>query len=193
MRRFLIATLLMTGCNSDSGSAVIDSDETEDTQTTPPGDDDDDDDDDVVDTDDTDTDTTPPCAQEVTDPGNAASPSDWTAPTGNISPERAYPVGVVNGAGNAPTYIGTVLPNNEDNAYWVFKTGPSDFGIPLRVQNAARDFESMHLHDGEDLCFGAEIPPTEEDIGAWYIESRFPVEADHVYVLEVRVPGGGFF
>jgi hypothetical protein len=132
------------------------------------------------------------CDMPVPDPGMFASPSDWEAPPGAISPDVAYDVGTVVNAGDAPNYIGTTLPGIYEEAYWVFRAG-SDFNLNLRVQNSDNPFEHMHLHEAPDLCFGDQILPINEDIGSWYIESVFPVEADMVYVLEVRVPGAGFF
>ncbi len=187
--RWIVLFVLYVGCEGSPPVDVLDTDSDTTTDTVTTGDDDDT----TTTGDDDDDDTTTPCAMEVTDPGTDASPGDWTSPQGNISPDRAWPVGVVQNANAAPFYIGTNLPNNEDQAFWSFRTGPQDFTIPLRVQNAMNEFESVHLHRGDDLCFGEEVPPVNQDIGDWFIQSMFPVEADTVYVLEVTVPGGGFF
>lgn len=136
--------------------------------------------------------TTTTCLHPVNDPGLNPTPSDWESPIGNISPDLAFPVGIVAGPGQAPNYIGTTLPGTEEFAYWVFQAG-ADFDLNLRVQNAANDFEWMHLYEAPDLCMGDQVDPLAENIGSWFIESLFPVEQDMYYVLEVHVPGAGFF
>jgi len=151
--------------------------------------------DDPLDTDpdagDTDTDTTEveECV-EVPDPGAEMDVGNWTSANDNLTPDKAWPAGIVTDP-NGPFYVQTTLPEGRKNAYFVFEAG-ADMELRLRVQNSQNDFKWLHLHDGND-CFGDEIEPTTEDIGDWYIENTFDVEEGNTYVMEVRVPGGGFF
>lgn len=127
----------------------------------------------------------------IPDPGSEVDIGDWTSDNTNVIPEMAWPVGVVTDQ-NGPFYVQSILPSNRKNAYFVFEAG-ADMELRLRVQNSQNDFKWMHLHDGSDGCFGDEIAPATEDIGDWYIENTFDVEEGEVYVMEIRIPGGGFF
>jgi len=185
--RLALAALCIWGCADPSGADPNPGDVVEDTDTTAIGDDDTD----ITDTD-SDSDTGP-CLQEIPNPGGDPAPLNWTAPPGNVSPGQAYPMGVVNTDDDAPTYIGTTLPDGADAAYWVFRTGPDAVIFQIHVQNSTNPFDSMHLHDGEDLCFGDEISPLSTEIEPHHIDARYVLDPEHVYVLEVTVPLGGWF
>ncbi len=94
--------------------------------------------------------------------------------------------------GFSPAYVQTILPDDENNAYFVFKSD-AKFDMRIRVQNSQNDFKHMHLFEAPDRCLGEQVEPVSEDIGSTYIESVFPVKKDGIYVVEIRVPGGGFF
>lgn len=134
----------------------------------------------------------PPCTVEVPDPGSDPTEQTWISDDTNVSPELAWPVGVVERRNQAPLYIQTILPTDEDSAYFVFSAG-KDFNLPIRVQNSQNPFESMHLFEAGGLCLGAEVDPITEDSGANFLEATWAVEEGQVYVLEIHVPGGGFF
>lgn len=134
----------------------------------------------------------PPCEVEVPDPGDEVNVANWTSDDTNVSPETAWPVGTVEGRNDAPSYIQTILPSDEDSAYFVFRAG-KDMNLPIHVQNSQNPFESMHLFDAAELCLGEEILQVNGDSGANFLDATFPVEEDQVYVLEIHVPGGGFF
>ncbi len=165
--RATIATAFLIGCNGG---------ETD----TDPG---------VVDTDPTETETE--CQHEIPDPGDQIDVGDWTSDNSNVTPEVAWPSGIVTDE-NGPFYVQTVIPSNRRSAFFVFEAG-ADMELRLRVQNSQNDFKWMHLHDGSDSCFGEEIEAASEDVGDWYIENTYDVEEGNVYVMEIRVPGGGFF
>ena len=104
----------------------------------------------------------------------------------NDSPDNAVAVGVVT---NPVSYIGGTLNALSGVGYWVLKTGPASTSVTLGTNQA---FEFMHLHDGANLNFGAELVPTTytctvDCTGTW------PVAPDSVYVLEIKQPGGGYF
>jgi len=39
-----------------------------------------------------------------------------------------------------------------------------DFDLPSGVQHLQDDFETLHLEDAPDRCFGEEVQPIEQDI-----------------------------
>ena len=119
----------------------------------------------------------------VPDPGWEAA--NWIA-TGDIgTPEQAWPVGIVS---STLPYIQGTAPNTTEAAFYVFRAG-GDFLFEVFVNPISAIPDGVHLHEATGLVFGEKLTPvdTAQMAGSWLLHDG------GTYVLEVTVPGGGFF
>jgi len=119
----------------------------------------------------------------IPDPGTGEA--DWIS-VGDIgTPDLAWPVGVVS---DTLPYVEGTVPEATGNAYFSWHAS-ADFQFDVDIYGVFGETEWVHLHRGDDLVFGDEIEPLESTAssGSWQVEE------DGIYILEVRVPGGGFF
>jgi hypothetical protein len=124
----------------------------------------------------------------IPDPGDhPADASQWTPPfEGNGTLATAYAVGVVS---QEETYMALYVGETLE-AFFVFRAGPDleQLTVDLTGTPPESAVEWVHLHDGEGGVFGAKITP----LAATAATGTWQVEADRVYVLEVRASGRGF-
>jgi hypothetical protein len=116
-----------------------------------------------------------------------ADTTQWYPPfESNGTPATAFPVGVVS---QESTYIAVYVDEGQ-MAFFVFRAGPALTQISVDLAGTAPEatVDFVHLHDGTDLMFGAEIPPivSTSNSGTW---ATIP---GNIYVLEIHTIGAGF-
>jgi len=124
----------------------------------------------------------------IPDPGNKPASGTWlndNMPHG--TPETAKPEGVVT---STPFYIEGDADKQTGNFFFVFKTGPAYTSFSVLLNEVTSMIDMVHLHDGAGLIFGAEVAPA---MVTSELQKTWTVQPNHVYVLEIHSPGGGFF
>ena len=148
------------------------------------------------------------CTGETDADGDSAAPAPDTAedlisipdPGADYAPDRWYDDGAYHGTPEtaqtmgialmSPNYVQGGIDPETGNHFFVFKTAPdlTEFDVDLRNQSS--DIQHVHIHEGNGLVFGDEVPATEV-FGP--TEAEWELEGDTIYVLEVHSPQGGFF
>jgi len=120
----------------------------------------------------------------IPDPGSGAANWEDTEYEQHETPAKAYKVGVV--TQNNPYVTMDMHPSGR--AYLVFRSGPNLTRIDIDMGGSTNTVQSLylHMHDGENLKFGAAIQPISISTskGAW------PLKPNHVSVFEIGLPIG---
>ncbi len=126
----------------------------------------------------------------VPDPGDDASPGDWTIDGDHSTPDLAAPMGIFPDGAREP-YLQDNNTADEDS-FWVFEAGyTGSFGAG--IYGAANPIQEFDLHAASDGFFGEPVDPSFEEEGDRGPFKEWPIEQGAVYVLHVSLAGGGFF
>jgi hypothetical protein len=119
----------------------------------------------------------------IPNPGTMPSPSTWISDGLNGTPQTAMVLGIVTAT---PVYLGNSVNAATGASFYVFKTGPSYTAFSADISGAGT-VDYVHMHDGANLMFGAEIPASVHT-GSHYEWNS--LQTNHVYVFEVHMTGG---
>ena len=124
----------------------------------------------------------------IPDPGDEFAPLRWYDDGGyHGTPETAQVMGILL---DVPMYIQGGIDPETQNHYFVFRTFEDQTEFYVDLFDKSSEIAHVHLHDGTDLQFGEEIEPLSVTSP---VSVEWELEGDHIYVLEVHSPIGGFF
>ena len=124
----------------------------------------------------------------IPDPGTDFAPLRWYDDGGyHGTPETAQVMGIVL---DVPHYIQGGIDPETQNHYFVFRTFEDQTEFSVDLFDKSSEIAHVHVHDGTDLLFGEEIEPISVTSP---VTAEWELEGDHIYVLEVHSPVGGFF
>ncbi len=126
--------------------------------------------------------------QSIPDPGEEYAPLRWYDDGGyHGTPETAQVMGIVL---DVPQYIQGGIDPATQNHYFVFRTYEDQTEFYVDLFDKSSEIAHVHIHDGTDLLFGEEIEPISVTSP---VSAEWELEGDHIYVMEVHSPIGGFF